>query len=542
MSQNQNMRVKLYSNSALQYSDIDSIKKFIEESYSYTCQRLEFNAASKKHTAPGKTAVLVVKNYLPDKMKDAIVKELDEYITNQPNGKKPINELMEHSLPTLLNSVISINFIMKSATDKSCETNQFSIMKNDDNGTVYSNVTASLYLGEDNYPVEMKWYNNTLNKCEGKKTAFKLNKGDLFIVASDFNEGADIDIFATSGACIKPNTKKTAVKKEAKTIKNETQPVEAPATATTVVEETSTEHVSHHRLHRKIVRAKPNGKTEKVWRKSNYTLKEGEEWVDCWKVDKVVYNTLTEAMAVIPSTDDQNEKAAPKKKKPAAKKQKTTAKKEKAAPKKEKAATPVVVAEPTTQSENPQPNQLDKSVEDLPDMLEMDLEDDELSITSSVASVNEHEDVDEDGNDMHSNASTRSQSPTNSVSSHHSEEDEDAEEIQTDDIMSTTNELAADEYEEDREDSVKQPVASPSTKSSNLKLAIADIVNIRLALVTIPKNIKLSDENGQRTDSRQVYLLLNQHIKNLNIGKKHCIGGRVYGFEAEYPVYNVLTM
>ena len=123
------------------------------------------------------------------------------------------------------------------------------------------------------------------------------------------------------------------------------------------------------------------------------------------------------------------------------------------------------------------------------------------------------------------------------------DEDEDADELQTDDIASFKDELGADEYEtsiEKKEKSVKKPTELSSSQSS--VFSITDIINIRLAVAVIPKEIKLCDETGERTESRKVMLLLNSQIKNLSIGGEHRIGNRVYGFETEYPVYNVISM
>ena len=123
------------------------------------------------------------------------------------------------------------------------------------------------------------------------------------------------------------------------------------------------------------------------------------------------------------------------------------------------------------------------------------------------------------------------------------DEDEDADELQTDDIASFKDELGADEYEtsiEKKEKSVKKPTEVSSSQSS--VFSITDIINIRLAVAVIPKEIKLCDETGERTESRKVMLLLNSQIKNLSIGGEHRIGNRVYGFETEYPVYNVISM
>jgi hypothetical protein len=178
---------------------------------------------------------------------------------------------------------------------------------------------------------------------------------------------------------------------------------------------------------------------------------------------------------------------------------------------------------------------------DLPDELfdNLDDNDDDNSVTSSVDSsgFQEHDQL-EDHYEINSNASTKSVSPTQSPvpSETSSTDEEDAEEIQTDDITAS-KELNPDEYEGESVSKTSQPQPQPQPN-----VVVGEIVNIRLALTTVPEDIKLCDENGEQNGCRRVFLLLNQNIKNLNIGKEHRIGNRVYGFDAEYPVYNVLTM
>jgi hypothetical protein len=537
MSQTQSLQVKLYSNTSLQYSSIDTLKQFMEKNYSYKCKRMEFKPANKKQEAPGKTNVLVVKNYIPENMLSVIDGELKDSIFNDGSSQpKQINELMTHSIPTLKKAIDMVDGVVECSLNKSHGLNRFTITTNDENGTTYSDATMAFHLGENNYPVEMKWFNNTLKKTEGRKTSFKLNKGDLLVIASEFSEDNDISITTTSGANVKKRASKVVKKKE---VQPKQQPVvEAPPS--TVVEETTTEHVVNPKIHRKILRPKQNGKTEKVWRKSTYTLKEGEKWVDCWKVNKTIYKTQQEALVVADSVEDKpatTKKEAKPKKKRASKK---TAKKQVA---EEKQPPSVAVVESKTQEPVTQ-SHVDETADindDLPDELfdNLDDNDDGNSVTSSVDSsgFQEHEQL-EDHYEINSNASTKSVSPTQSPvpSETSSTDEEDAEEIQTDDITAS-KELNPDEYEGESVSKTSQP-----QPQSQPNVVVGEIVNIRLALTTVPKDIKLCDENGEQTGCRRVFLLLNQNIKNLNIGKEHRIGNRVYGFDAEYPVYNVLTM
>ena len=537
MSQIQSLQVKLYSNTSLQCSNIDELKQFMEKNYSYTCKRMEFKPANKKQVAPGKTTVLVVKNYIPDNMLSVIDGELKDTIFNDGSSQpKQINELMTHSIPTLKKAIDMVDGVVECSLNKSHGLNRFTVTTDDENGTTYSDATMAFHLGENNYPVEMKWFNNTLKKTEGRKTSFKLNKGDLLVIASEFSEDNDISITTTSGANIKTNASKAVKKKEAQPPKP--QPVE---------EEPVTEHVINPKIHRKIIRTKPNGKAEKVWRKSTYTLKEGEKWFNCWKVNKVIYNTQQEALVAVDSVEDKpvttKKEVKPKKKRASKKTTKKQVVEEK------QPSVPVVESktqEPATQPATQPAIEKEPSVDetadindDLPDELFDNLDDDANSVTSSVDSSEfQEQEQTEEHYEINSNASTKSVSPTQSPvpSETSSTDEEDAQEIQTDDITAS-NELNPEEYEGESVPKTSQPQPQPQTD-----IVVGEIVNIRLALTTVPEDIKLCDENGEQTGCRRVFLLLNQNIKNLNIGKEHCIGNRVYGFDAEYPVYNVLTM
>ena len=544
MSQTQSLQVKLYSNTSLQCSNIDTIKEFMEKNHSYTCKRMEFKPVNKKQIAPGKTTVLVVKNYIPDNMLSVIDGELKDTIFNDGSSEpKQINELMTNSIPTLKKVIDIVDGVIECSLNKSHGLDRFTILTDDENGTTYSNATMTFHLGENNYPVEMKWFNNTLKKTEGRKTSFKLNKGDLLVIASEFSEGNDISITTTSGSNVKTKASKVVKKKDTQP---KPQPVEEAPSSTVVVEEPVIEHVSNLKIHRKIIRTKPNGKIEKVWRKSTYALKEGEKWFNCWKVNKVIYNTQQEALVAADSIEDKStttKKEVKPKKKRASKK---TAKKQ-PVEEKQPPSVPVVESktqEPVTQSHV---NETADINNDLPDELfdNLDDNDDDNSVTSSVDSsgFQEHEQS-EDHYEINSNASTKSVSPTQSPvpSETSSTDEEDAEEIQTDDITAS-KELNPDEYEGESVSKTSQPQPQPQPQSqSQPNVVVGEIVNIRLALTTVPEDIKLCDENGEQNGCRRVFLLLNQNIKNLNIGKEHRIGNRVYGFDAEYPVYNVLTM
>ena len=62
-----------------------------------------------------------------------------------------------------------------------------------------------------------------------------------------------------------------------------------------------------------------------------------------------------------------------------------------------------------------------------------------------------------------------------------------------------------------------------------------------MLLITIPKDVVLCDENGTRTKSRKIFALSHKD-NDVDIGNTHRIGNRVYGFETEYPTYNLISM
>jgi hypothetical protein len=520
MSQSQCLQVKLYSTNGIQCSNVETIQKFMEENYSYKCDNFNLKAANKKVSPPGKTNVLIVRNYIPDNMKDEIVNEINKSIYNETSSKPiQINDLLKHSLPILSNLINTLDGVIECSTEKKTDFTEFDVLTQDDNGERYSGASMYIHLGSDEYPSEMKWFNKTLNKSEGRKSSFKVNKGDLIIIASEFNDDSNHSITTISGQHIKTKTKKVK------------QPVEKKSDVTENIvvtsEVTTTEHVSNPKIHRKIIRTKPNGKTEKVWRKSTYELKEGEQWIDFWKVNKVVFECFSEVENALGDNNDtsDNKKDVKPKKKTNKKKSSKTANKESKSDKTDK--------QTDLDIDTNVNDDLDKTVEELPDVLEFDLETSINSNSSNNSSVSSHVDDIELSRTSQSRV-TSEQSPAHSVVSSHTSEDDDAQEIDTREITDS-NELNTENYDEETE-----RTESPNTQSSNLM--INEIVNIRLALAKIPSDLKLCDEIGDRKVERMVYLLLGPKFKNISIGKEHRIGNRVYGFETDYPVYNVIPM
>lgn len=208
MPQSQCLQVKLYSTNGIQCSNVETIQKFMEENYSYKCDNFNLKVANKKVSPPGKTNVLIVRNYIPDNIKHEIVKEINESIYNDTSSEPiQINDLLNHSLPTLSNVISMIDGVIECSTKKTYFT-EFDILTHDDNGERYSKASIYIHLGSDKYPSEMKWYNKTLNKPEGRKSVFKVNNGDLIIIASEFNDDSNHTITTISGQHIKTKTKK----------------------------------------------------------------------------------------------------------------------------------------------------------------------------------------------------------------------------------------------------------------------------------------------------------------------------------------------
>lgn len=566
MSQSNCLQVNLYSNNSLQYSNLDAIKTFMESNYSYVCTQYDLKMANKKQTAPGKTSVLVVKNYIPDNMKDIIVTELDETIFNTDSSQTTsINEILNHSIPTLSNIVTTVEGVIRCAINSDAkwkEFDRFNVLRNDIRGTEYSNATMSIYVGEDNYPVEMKWFNKTSQKSEGRKTSFKLNKRDLFIVISDFDETSDYTVEIKTGSYVK--TKQSA-KQSAKKVIKATETVEEKQPSPKPVIAKVTAPVSNDKpkqkknasnttaIHRRITRKRPNGKFEKVWRKITYKLKDEETWLDSWKVNKTVYNTLEEAEASIGDTTTTNTTCSTEKKATnasATKNNKQTVKKSKPI---ETTVTveqhPTMIPSPKQTSVDPLDDydmvtdDLDDELIDVLDDIEDDYEEHKQDTGSSEVCLEEEYPEYDDG----SNASTKSQSPVSSDT-----DDDDAEEIQSDDIASA-KELVPDTYDEDEKDTTTSPrkdvdnVNEPTNVSHTSSclmndFSIENVVTIKMSLITIPKSVVLCDETGKNTETRKVFVMSSENSKHINIGNTHRIGNRIYGFETEYPVYNLITM
>ena len=77
-------------------------------------------------------------------------------------------------------------------------------------------------------------------------------------------------------------------------------------------------------------------------------------------------------------------------------------------------------------------------------------------------------------------------------------------------------------------------------KKSECKISMTTTLTIKLILTTIPSTITLCDEYSNRKEERKVYLLLKEDIKEFSMENGHRIGNRIYGFETDYPVYNVI--
>jgi hypothetical protein len=283
-----------------------------------------------------------------------------------------------------------------------------------------------------------------------------------------------------------------------------------------------------------------------VWRKFTYNLKDEETWLDSWKVNKTVYNTLEEAEAAIGDTTTITNAISTTEKK--AKKNQDVKKQ------------PVQHQEPVETTVTveqthiiPSPKQtptdalrdydttIDELEDELIDVLDDDMVDHEQHKEYAV-SENPYPEYD-DG----LNASTKSQSPVSSDT-----DDDDAEEIESD-VIASANELVPDAYNEDEEDTnthrrkdmdrVSETTNVSHTSSSMLNdFNIENVVTIQMSLVTIPKNVVLCDETGKRTETRKVFVISSENNNHINIGNTHRIGNRVYGFETEYPVYNLITM
>ena len=502
------LQVNLYVNALIPQSSIQTLKTFMETNYMYKCEIVEIKQASKSKASPGKTSILVVKNYIPDMMKGQITMELNKSLLT--NETTTLNDIVRDSHSTLSNVMSILEGVVECSLNMKLPFQQLSIQRDDVKNSI-SNASMSIYMGENNYPVEMKWFNKETCQFEGRKASLKLNKGDLFIVAHDFDKESNYMVKATTGTCI---TKK--VSKKNKTTQLSTEEKEAKATA-------KAEEKAKAKAEKE---AKAKAKAEEKAK----TKAEKEAKAKAKAEEKAKAKAEKEAKA--------KAKAEEKAKAKAEKEAKAKAEKEAKSKAEEKAK----AENETSIIDN---DSVDKMIDDLDDELIESLDDDDIDVLSqhnpSSPSSSPSPTSYLDNNKKPVEQET-TPSEAESIESN-TDEDEDADVLQTDDTASFKNELGADEYEtsiEKKEKSVKKPTELSSSQSS--VFSITDIINIRLAVAIIPKEIKLCDETGERTESRKVMLLLNSQIKNLSIGGEHRIGNRVYGFETEYSVYNVISM
>ena len=511
---NQRVQINLYSSNNIRFDELKKIQSFMEDNYSYKCKFLTFKPASKKTDTPSDTGVLIVKKYMPDKINEPIEKELnDSLFNNSLSQKTQYDELVKNQmLPLLSNTVNVVERVLECALKSKKEFQYFDVLKHDVEGNTYTHATSSLYIGKDGYPVEMQWSKNS--KPIGRKVAFTLNKGDMYIIGTNLECGSIYDVIERSGDLIKSKKPKTSTAGEKKSADKD---------------------------------AKELAKKEKIIasiKKKNDARKDGgylcmKNINTAWSIEE-----LKEILKKIPAivrankTQHKADKAAAKE---LAKKEKAAAKKNKSPVKKAdkkdmiympynsthtySLATPGAVLPPVptdlmqhaydsekTASINSDPlsdDDLDELVDQTdPDELLNSLYDD--NVLSKVS------ETDDPIQTVHNDSD--------------SETDDDAEEIESDEI-NAVKELTEETYEN----------TTPKTSYSESKFKMVDSFDVTLALTTIPKEITLCDENGSRTEPRKVYLLLNKTIKHLSIGGDHIIGNKIFGFELDYPIFNVFT-
>ena len=214
---------------------------------------------------------------------------------------------------------------------------------------------------------------------------------------------------------------------------------------------------------------------------------------------------------------------------------KKAAKKAKKAVAKKKPITTTITT-PTIEPENVEPvvpNQPQDPLND-PEAMKVDEMEDELfeNLDDDLSDGEEQHELETEFDNI-SHISVDDSTEINNISS--DEEDDDTSEITDAVIDAAGGELVQDTYEDDRVD-----VDESKTMKS---LDFSDILNVKLALVSIPPEIRLIDEiNTSRTEAITVYLVLRSNMKNISIGGEHKIGNRVYGLDIEYPVYNLINM
>ena len=493
--QTQRQQLNLFSSTPLSYDNMSKLKKCMEENYHYKVDQIDMKVNKDK----GNGSIIVIRGYGANFI-DTFVPSLS------PIEKK--DELTVSELEDELKDVIAhINGQLDHSMDVKLNIDTCSILREDLNYSALKQTCFSVYTGKDEFKVSFKWLKNS--KTEGRKTDISLNNGDAYVIFMD--ESDQYTIGEASGDYL---NKKGSVKKEKKaSVKKEKKAKKAKNPLNDTKIYTSRELFVNGKSG-DVVKGKNGSKLRvAIHKETREVLKKVEEnWTD---------EGHAKFEELFPDGKAVSKKKAVKKKVVKKKVVKKKVVKKKVVKKK---VEPIVEAKTVVEESNT--TNVDKTVNDMPDELDDDLDLDDIESVTSETDNNEFDAIEE---------TTLDGSLNGSDDEDHNEEEEEEEEEEE-----KLNDLNVDELQPDTYDDTDKVGVVP--KSNECKLSMTTTLTIKLVLTTIPSTITLCDEYSNRKEERKVYLLLNKDIKELSIGKGHRIGNRIYGFETEYPVYNVIMM
>jgi len=511
--QTQRQQLNLLSKKTLSYGNIDDFTTCMNEHYHYTVEKHDMKT-SKGNT---KGSVFVIKNYSDDFM-DKLVPSLSTM-----KEEDELSEICLENVSDDLSDIIShINGQLDSSMDDEFNIEKCSLQLENLNYSALKDVVFSIYTGKDDFKLSFKWLKN--NKAEGRKIDVTINNGDAYLVIM---EDSDEYTIGESSEGVSSN-KKVVKKKEKKATTSKKKEKKAKTSKKNPLNDT------------KIYTSRElfvNGKSGDVVKGKNGSKLRVAIHKVSRDVFKKVEDNYTEEGNLKFKELFPDGKSVSKKKTKKAPKEKVAKKKapKKKAPKK-KVVEEKVVEEETNVIKQDLKNDtntvkdVDEEVDDLSDELVDDLDIDDIDDPW----VAEDGSIQDEDNDLQLIEETvieeNNDSEVENNSSDDEEDDEDDEES-----VELNNELTPDTY-----DDTDKAVVVP--KSNECKLSMTTTLTINLTLTTIPSTITLCDEFCNRKEERKVYLLLNKDIKELSIGKGHRIGNRIYGFETDYPVYNVIMM
>ena len=511
--QTQRQQLNLLSKKTLSYGNIDDFTTCMNEHYHYTVEKHDMKT-SKGNT---KGSVFVIKNYSDDFM-DKLVPSLSTM-----KEEDELSEICLENVSDDLSDIIShINGQLDSSMDDEFNIEKCSLQLENLNYSALKDVVFSIYTGKDDFKLSFKWLKN--NKAEGRKIDVTINNGDAYLVIM---EDSDEYTIGESSEGVSSN-KKVVKKKEKKATTSKKKEKKAKTSKKNPLNDT------------KIYTSRElfvNGKSGDVVKGKNGSKLRVAIHKVSRDVFKKVEDNYTEEGNLKFKELFPDGKSVSKKKTKKAPKEKVAKKKapKKKAPKK-KVVEEKVVEEETNVIKQDLKNDtntvkdVDEEVDDLSDELVDDLDIDDIDDPW----VAEDGAIQDEDNDLQLIEETvieeNNDSEVENNSSDDEEDDEDDEES-----VELNNELTPDTY-----DDTDKAVVVP--KSNECKLSMTTTLTINLTLTTIPSTITLCDEFCNRKEERKVYLLLNKDIKELSIGKGHRIGNRIYGFETDYPVYNVIMM